>query len=307
MGTKPDLDRLGIFREAAYVTIGDPFRSNKHFEFKTGVVKGRQMFPGPTHAKCGLKPGYFNEFQRVFTGEAYDEPIKRARKEKIFKQKLKITDRQFYPTSSTKKPSGLGSVYGLFEPKIAHFIPNADQTKKIEKIPNFRINPPKKGTGSGYPDVTINKYPLYKSDKFDKTLENLHQENEIHKKMLGGRQAFKIGGNVEEFGPNPYKGEGFVKTRPKAKSPGPRGPIFRPSHPPKDPGGCHAGTINAYPAHSTDKYIDPYKLGNQKLYLKAGIFNSASSFKSMRVESIIDKNIDRSINSSNFNKVTSVF
>lgn len=56
------------------------------------------------------------------------------------------------------EPSGLGSHYGTLSGKISHF--SAETKPKPRKAPelkNMMTNPPKKGSGYGYCDVTLGK------------------------------------------------------------------------------------------------------------------------------------------------------
>lgn len=63
---------------------------------------------------------------------------------------------------------GYGSTYGTFAGRIEYFSPKKAEKKASEPPkPNIKTNPSKKGTGYGYANVALNKYPEYKSDKYD--------------------------------------------------------------------------------------------------------------------------------------------
>lgn len=63
--------------------------------------------------------------------------------------------------------SGLGNHYGTLGGPIEYFKPTAKpyESTKGEKR-NIITNPGKMGTGFGYGNVTINKFPEYKSDSY---------------------------------------------------------------------------------------------------------------------------------------------
>jgi len=64
----------------------------------------------------------------------------------------------------------LGSTYGTFGGKTDYFSRKEREGKPYEhEKPNVKTNPPKKGTGYGYPQVGLEKYPEYKGDKYNAT------------------------------------------------------------------------------------------------------------------------------------------
>lgn len=63
---KTDMDRLGVFKELGYTTIGDTYKPSFNKPFNAGAGKGRQMIPGGSKEKCGNQAGYFdNKFNRL--------------------------------------------------------------------------------------------------------------------------------------------------------------------------------------------------------------------------------------------------
>ena len=68
---------------------------------------------------------------------------------------------------SGKLNSGVGDYYGTFHGPWERFDPaQRPQGPLIFEPTNFLTRPGKKGTGYGYIDVTLNKYPGYKSEPY---------------------------------------------------------------------------------------------------------------------------------------------
>ncbi len=61
MTTKTDMDKLGIFKELGYTTIGDTYKSQGSKPFNVSAGKGRQMVLGGSKVKCGNQVGYFDK------------------------------------------------------------------------------------------------------------------------------------------------------------------------------------------------------------------------------------------------------
>ena len=68
--------------------------------------------------------------------------------------------------------SGAGNHYGTFSGPVEAFSA-AQKDKKSYQSPgkNFITNPPKKGTGFGYINVTIGHTPKYTADPYDRAKE----------------------------------------------------------------------------------------------------------------------------------------
>ena len=119
---KNDIQRIGLFSEVGYITIGDPYRPTRARAFNDNAGRGKQMMTSSTKAKSGLCDGYFqSNFGRVFEKEGHTDPIKARRFERINQARKNIVKRAFYPSSNTKKPCGLGSVYGTFQGNVEYF------------------------------------------------------------------------------------------------------------------------------------------------------------------------------------------
>nr|XP_033799577.1 UPF0602 protein C4orf47 homolog isoform X2 [Geotrypetes seraphini] len=100
---KTDMERLGLFSEMEYVTIGDSYIPSLNRPFNDAAGKGRQMFPGGSKLMSDLQAGYFDaQFKRVFTGEGYSNPIKLRRLYRLDQSKRNL-GKSFLPSSVSKK------------------------------------------------------------------------------------------------------------------------------------------------------------------------------------------------------------
>jgi hypothetical protein len=127
------------------------------------------MLPGGTKDKSAQQHGYFNEkFQRVLEGEAYSDPVKIRRQERLKEKTKNIGGKAFLPSSGTKEMlgyifnricttvifiilrCGLGNHFGTLSGPISSMSPQ-ERAKKEYKSPgkNFYTNPSRKGTGYG--------------------------------------------------------------------------------------------------------------------------------------------------------------
>jgi hypothetical protein len=60
--------------------------------------------PGGSKAKCARQDGYFDQkFNRVLEGEAYSDPVKKRRQDRLKAGKLNI-GKAFVPNNGTKLP-----------------------------------------------------------------------------------------------------------------------------------------------------------------------------------------------------------
>ncbi|CAH8492315.1 unnamed protein product [Heterobilharzia americana] len=301
--TKPDLDRLGYFKELSYHTIGDPYVDLGRAALSQSSMKGRQMYGAYTKTRCGLNDGYFSPFKRSFIGEALTDMTKIRHQERL-KEKSKERPIVFFPPSGSKQLIGSGGYWGTFSGSIPHFSNESIQSIKSSSGKNFYTSPPKKGSGSGYLNITIGKFPTYVSEPYLDSVGKT-SDTENHKRLLMGRKGFILSGNIDYFGPDPYKVQGLQKLPTVV-------PIqtksitvpFRPSNPGKQPGGYKAGTFNPFPKYISDPYIDPYKRLRSKRESK--VFIPSSGFKSARFESILTRNVYKAMNSSNYDLVKSV-
>ncbi|EDO34007.1 predicted protein [Nematostella vectensis] len=294
---KNDLNRVGLFSELGYISIGDPYKI-QNGNFNLAAHKGKQMLPGGSKIRSSKQDGYFDQkFNRVMEGEAFSDPVKRRRLDRLKATKLNI-GKAFVPSNGDKLPSGIGNHYGTFAGAVPAFSPvTKSKSAHVSPGKNFLTNPPKKGTGYGYLQVTIGASPKYMSDAYDRGKELRKKEMDTSgKQMKGG--AFKLNLHPKSyFDGNPYKSDRPlppVKDGRKAK---PDFKPFKPSHPPKEIGGMKAGCFTSYPSHSEDPF-QPKKKKNGDGERK--IFRPSQGPKSTPMKSIINQNVDRRINRLNF-------
>ncbi|CAH8521512.1 unnamed protein product [Schistosoma margrebowiei] len=301
--TKPDLDRLGYFREMSYVTIGDPYIDLGKFVFNEDSCKGRQLYGISTKSKCGLNDGYFSPYNRLFIGESYTDMTK-IKHEEHLKEKMKEGTKAFLPSSCPKQLIGSGNYWGTFSGPIPYFRNEFIKSTKSSDGKNFYTSPSKKGAGSSYPNVTIGKLPAYVSEPY---LDNINKTNKDYKNAILGRKNFIKCGNIDFFGPDPYKQQNGIVKKPIKPTTIQTKRItipFRPSNPGKEPGGYKAGTFNPFPNYISEPYIDPYK--RIKSHRNTKVFIPSSGSKSARFDSILTRNVNKTINSSNFDTIKSV-
>nr|XP_033799537.1 UPF0602 protein C4orf47 homolog isoform X1 [Geotrypetes seraphini]XP_033799545.1 UPF0602 protein C4orf47 homolog isoform X1 [Geotrypetes seraphini]XP_033799553.1 UPF0602 protein C4orf47 homolog isoform X1 [Geotrypetes seraphini]XP_033799558.1 UPF0602 protein C4orf47 homolog isoform X1 [Geotrypetes seraphini]XP_033799567.1 UPF0602 protein C4orf47 homolog isoform X1 [Geotrypetes seraphini] len=295
---KTDMERLGLFSEMEYVTIGDSYIPSLNRPFNDAAGKGRQMFPGGSKLMSDLQAGYFDaQFKRVFTGEGYSNPIKLRRLYRLDQSKRNL-GKSFLPSSVSKKSSGLGSYYGTIGGSVQAFSSQL-KTKAPYVAPgkNFYTNPGKKGTGYGYPNLTIGKPFAYSAEIYDKGPRKKGEEYDESKLIKGG--PFRLNLYPREyFDPNPYHVDKPLPPLKKTEEKKIEKP-FRPSSPSKKMGGMKAGTFDPYPTHSTDPYKTKYE--KEVAVNKSGkIFHPLAGTKTRPVRSVLQAYVLKSVNTKNY-------
>ncbi|KAK3091674.1 hypothetical protein FSP39_021731 [Pinctada imbricata] len=309
-GGKTDMDRIGLFQEMGYVTINDKYRQPGILQFNDAASKGKQMVPEGTKARSALQAGYFDtKFGRVFEGESYTDPIKLRRQHRL-KEMQRNIGKPFQPSSGDKKMSGLGNHYGTLSGPIGAFSPAARPGKDY-KSPgkNFMTNPGKKGTGFGYLTVTLGKYPTYQSDPFDQHKEIARKELAAHKSSIKGSGAFRLNMHPRAyFDANPYASDKFGKRGGSAQVPSKKGDLkpFKPSSPGKKPAGMKAGTFDPYPSHSADPYKVRVSRAINVVNKSGKIFMPSQGPKTTPTVSIVNQNVQKTINIQNYRSVSSI-
>ncbi|KAM7000223.1 cilia-and flagella-associated protein 96 [Tautogolabrus adspersus] len=296
---KSDMERLGVFKEMSYVTVGEKYSPQTNRPFNESAYLSRQMQAGIAKRRCALQSGFFaKSFNRIFEREALSDPLRQARQNRI-QQAKKNLGKAFLPCNSVKKPCGSGSYYGTLSGPVEAMSPLA-VSRKARPSPgrNIHTSPPKKGSGYSYPNVTLSKIELYASDPYSRAKDVLKREAAIHRsKFRDG--PFQINLHPKDyFQRNPYHGD---KPLPAAHKPLPPAkkdsPVpFKPPSPNKKTGGMKAGTFDSYPSHSTD----PYVIRRSKPITQEPVFRPAPGPKSTPVKSIIAVNVNRSVHSANY-------
>ncbi|XP_074847941.1 cilia-and flagella-associated protein 96 [Carettochelys insculpta] len=297
---KTDMERIGLFSEMEYVTLGDKYVSNYMRPFNEAASKNKQMLPGGTKMLSALQAGYFEpQFVRVFEGEAYSNPVQLRRRYRLAESK-KNMGKPFLPNNGVKLPCGIGTYYGTIGGPYPYF--SAQLRGKAAYAPpgkNLYTNPGKKGTGYGYPNLTIGKQYPHSSEVYDIGKINAKNVHEDHQRLMKGG-PFKLNLYPREyFDINPYHDD---KPLAPAKKPASEKPIahpFKPSSPAKKSGGMKAGTFDPYPSHSAEPYV--VKFSKPVATNKAGlIFRDSPGSKSRPTTSIVALNVTRSLNVMNY-------
>lgn len=75
-----------------------------YIEFNVKAHKGKQMLPGGSKTTSALQAGYFDQkFNRIMEGEAFSDPVKRRRQDKLKSTKLNL-GKAFVPSNGEKLP-----------------------------------------------------------------------------------------------------------------------------------------------------------------------------------------------------------
>lgn len=297
----PDLERMGIFKEMSYHTVRDPYVSA--LANQSSNFKGKQMAVGHAKSRSALRDGYFTEFQRIFAGDSLADMAAIIRMQRKAAKKL-IRGKDWVPPSTTKPITSSGSNYDTFTGPIPYFKP--DTTRLSGQFPhqkNILTSPGKKGTGS-YVNVTLNPYPLHQADPYDRA-EMLHRnETNEQRSMTGNRKPFYTRLRESEyFDLNPFRNEKLTKRNQSmpTKTSNRTGPPFKPSNPGKKAGGCKAGCLNPFPTYQASTV----SLKKSNVTRKAALRFAGCSLP-YPISSIVNMNVKRAVNTSNYKQVKSV-
>uniref|UniRef100_A0A3Q3GFC3 Cilia-and flagella-associated protein 96 n=1 Tax=Labrus bergylta TaxID=56723 RepID=A0A3Q3GFC3_9LABR len=270
---KSDMERLGVFKEMSYITVGEKYSPQTNRPFNESAYLSRQMQVGIAKQRCALQSGFFEKsFNRIFEREALSDPLRQARQNRI-QQAKKNLGKAFLPCNSIKKPCGSGSYYGTLCGPVEAMSP-LTVARKARPSPgrNILTSPPKKGSGYRFTDIVFK----YKQ-------KNLLRDG-----------PFKLNLHPKEyFQRNPYRSD---KPLPPAHKPLPPAkkdsPVpFKPPSPSKKIGGMKAGTFDSYPSHSADSYV----IRRSKPTNQEPVFRPAPGPKSTPVKSIIAVNVNSSV------------
>lgn len=296
------MERLGLFTEMGYTTIGDPYLHLSSKPFNESAGKGQQMVVSGAKSKTASQDGYFGKtFDRIMESEAYSDPVKLRRLDR-HKEARKNLGKSWVPSSGSKKPSGVGSSYGTLSGPINAFSA-ANRPKDKYKAPgkNFMTTPGKMGTGYGYVGVTIGPTDKYSTEPYDRAKEIRKRERtDAKKKVKGG--PFKLNSHASEyFDDKPYRSDKPLPPLRDPRAAKVKFNPFKPSSPAKLAAGCKAGTFDPYPKHSTDPYSmgKTEKKGEDKK-LKGGVFRPSPCPKSRPTNSVMQQSITRRMNVSNY-------
>lgn len=298
------MDRVGLFSEMGYITIGDKYKT----PMQVSLRKGKGFNVPKTKIRSGTQDGYFAEtYNRILDGEAYTDQIKLRRQSQVKELKKNIA-KNFIPSSGYKESCGVGTFYGTLGgtvPAMSNVLKSGSTYKSPGK--NVLTNPSKRGTGYGYLDVTIGEYYRHVPDPYEQAWIETQKEQKVHKEKMKGT-AFKLNMHPQDFfDPNPFltsTGHAERKPKPTQKK---SGKPFYPSHIGLKAGGMKAGTFDPYPSHSTDQYVLAKLTRPVHVVNKSGsLFVPPKREKSRPVASIMHMNVMRSINNQNYKTIESV-
>lgn len=314
MAQKSDLQRLGIFQEMSYHTIGDPYVPPWQIFKPNPNTKGllpMRLAGGYSKTKSANSDGYFSPFESVAIGDGgitFEDVQMQQRKANRAKI---IGGRDWIPSSGHKNRSGVGSNIGNFQEIFTAVDPTIKIVPRPPVMKNFYTNPGKKGTGYGYPNVCLSPFPSWQpGNTTAEAIHRLHQQAQAdHITKLKGRQPFiSTCRKLDAFDGNPWsEGDPLAPGGPNLCKFGvagfPKsmiiGPTFIPSSPAKKDGGMKAGTLSRFPEYTNDRYVDPYRIVREdrsKQIAGSWIPNPPTAVV-IPQPSIVDKNIVLRVNS----------
>ncbi|KAJ3220280.1 DNA-directed DNA polymerase gamma mip1 [Dinochytrium kinnereticum] len=288
---RQDLDRIGLFSEASYISAKEPFTDKRNEGFLANRAKGKQFLTTPPKKGHNTRDAFFDkDFIRLFENEPYTDLVVLRRRYRLQQKEKNISTVPFKPSSVPPKPSGSGSLFGTIEqqwplPKKDLVLRSAPAEEKGESKPNFLTKPPKKGTGYGYPNVTIGKPYEYVSDPYDRYLEITRKDRlESKKKMIGERAFISSSAKLDFF--NSFAGLIGEK---KSAAPSLSRQRNQNALPPFKPSSCCGYTINKYPAFELPSGASESAKVAEKIPRKLEpIFRPSGISKSYPIRSIVE-------------------
>jgi len=297
---KAAMERVGLFSEVGYISIGDRYK-NSHPDskpFHQTAYKGKQMMTSGNIKQTALQTGYFEpKFNRILEGEAYIEPTQVKRSRRLERSRKMIGRKIWFPSDGQKEPSGLGSHYGTLSGKISHF--SAETKPKPTKAPelkNMITNPPKKGSGYGYCDVTLEKYHPHANEPYNRSRQLINEANAAHHRKVKGK-AFKLNNHPADY----FDGNPFKRVNIKGKQPEDTGRKDQRKIKPFQTISPSNRCFQNYPKHSYDPYIPPKK--TEKKIKTKGLFMPTSGPKSCPTPSVTQQNINKAVNKLNYKTI----
>lgn len=297
---KTDMERIGLFAELGYIT--DQYIPAHKILYSRSAFGGRQMLGDGTKARCGLQSGYFQQtFDRIMAGEAYSDRVKLSHLKRL-KDLDDNLGKAFMPSRGCVDPNGLGTNYGTFSGPIPAFSYLCKARQPFKPSPkNCVVNPSKKGTGYGYPNVCIGEDYPYGHDEYPtdwKIYVNEYKEH-ARKRKFG---PLRLGTHPQgQFDPNPYEAKRPLPPRKEKKEhPKTIGRPFLPPSKPKKMGNMKAGTFDPFPTFTGDPY-KVLKRWDKNVVNKMGrVYLPLSGPKSHPISSIVNYNLHRSMNVKNY-------
>ncbi|XP_075356332.1 cilia-and flagella-associated protein 96 isoform X2 [Mycteria americana] len=229
---KSDMERIGLFSEMGYVTIGDKYVSHYMRPFNEAASKNRQMLPGGTKKLSSLQAGYFEpQFVRIFDGEAYSNPVQLRRRYRLAESKKNL-GKAFLPSNGDKLPYAnltIGEQYPHepdgYEVERINAKKAQEEHKRLVKGGPFKLNL--------YPQEYFDMNPYY-NDKPLPPVKKPPPEKPIAPPFKPSSPAKKSGGmKGGTFDPYPsHSADPYVIKKSKAVTTDKERQIF---HPPPGP------------------------------------------------------------------------
>jgi hypothetical protein len=152
---KSDLNRIGIFSEQKYISVGEAYVSKKGGSTLDYRANGKQFLTAPLRSGHDSKDAYFDQqFIRLFENEPFTDLAQIRRKHRANEKTKNITKEPFKPSSVPPKPSGKGSHWGTIEQQWPvknsklELPPRPEKKEKnAPQLKNFITSPGKKGSG----------------------------------------------------------------------------------------------------------------------------------------------------------------
>lgn len=282
---KPDLARLGIFKEQSYITIGDPFREPPPW---TTPFKSAFITTGSKNRSAN-GDGYFSSFSRVFHG-GDDRPSQRVQSS----SRRTRSPKPWRPASGIQRPSGSGSNYGTFTTyPIAYFNPRRRNTRSATSPKRGIYTSTQRSCGGA--GIGPTPYPVHHPDPYDQVLAKEGSSVAIQGPFrLGARPTSGL------FQENPYQCDNLMHKpwTPSTQLKSEQKTGRKPFRPPGAAGGC----LSRYPEAVVT--AAPAKLAAKKTVRRQQRpFTAAGALKSYPTLSIINKNVQKTITPANYNAV----
>ncbi|KAK2493167.1 hypothetical protein MC885_017478 [Smutsia gigantea] len=146
-GGKTDMERIGLFSEMEYVTVGDKYVSQFNRPFNEAASKKRQILPGGSKEMSNLQAGYFDpHFVRIFEGEGYVN-LNQVRRQRMMEEAKKNLGKAFLPSGGDKKPYANITIGKQFShssdfydaPKLNYKKENEEHHRLLKGTP-FKLN-----------------------------------------------------------------------------------------------------------------------------------------------------------------------
>lgn len=186
-----------MFSIPSYNTIGDEYDKKISAGGADARVKGSQFKTSPAKRGHGLDVGFEKGIKSLSEGDKYVDPGAVEKRDRLERDKKKLTSEGFKYTNPPKKSAGLGNHYGCFDGGLKHeteyvVLKKGELPEKAQAKPkNIITGPAKKGT-YGYIGTTLGKGDEFKyiSDPYEAEKRRQAQEaKENAKKMQAA--AFK--------------------------------------------------------------------------------------------------------------------